>query len=219
MFDSSEASPRQRYQTVVEATAEARAWGLEWFLDFGFPSSQDGDAANTHEFCDVCEKKLQNALHMVSAGLITEFFGDEDEVPDSIDKPRQNLKLGLEETLKTIRELKSSSEPIDTNILRKAAVQHTENVGTSLNSFLRELNAHVSVVEAAETGRNANLITDAMAEIGKINETINLIAVNASVEAARAGEAGRGFSVIASEIQTLSHKSADVFRDLKQKLR
>lgn len=45
-------------------------------------------------------------------------------------------------------------------------------------------------------------LVSAFSEIRKISTSVRLTAINASVEAARAGDAGRGFSVIASEVKS-----------------
>ena len=169
--------------------------------------------------CDDLEQLLRKAEAMINVGLLSEFFESEDNIPAAVADPRNELSAALKQTLSVIDTFKNSTEPVPQSEFRKAAASHSEMAGKALNAFLRELNTYVATSESEETGRHATLISGALSEIGKINETINLIAVNASVEAARAGAAGRGFSVIASEIQSLSHKSADVFRELKRQLR
>lgn len=93
-----------------------------------------------------------------------------------------------------------------------------------------------SVIEATQRTSESMMIasdrTDSLKtasdQINKVVATIdslamqtNLLALNASVEAARAGDAGRGFSVVASEVRTLSDqtkKATTNIRDVMTKL-
>ena len=56
-------------------------------------------------------------------------------------------------------------------------------------------------------------------DIAKIAKQTNLLALNASIEAARAGESGRGFSVIATEIQKLATNSKEVSDHISDKVK
>ena len=66
------------------------------------------------------------------------------------------------------------------------------------------------------TNQSAQQIRTATEIIAGISSQTNLLALNASIEAARAGEAGRGFSVVATQISKLSEDSAQSTKTIEE---
>jgi twitching motility protein PilJ len=72
-----------------------------------------------------------------------------------------------------------------------------------------------------ETAKRIKRLGESSQEIGEITELIsditeqtNVLALNAAIQAASAGEAGRGFSVVAEEVQRLAERSGDATKQI-----
>lgn len=83
----------------------------------------------------------------------------------------------------------------------------TENITMILSEINHDQQESVQKSEA--------VVSEMLTSLEKVSLSIRLIALNASVEAVHAGDAGRGFSVIAQEIRSLSDRASDLVKDVR----
>jgi methyl-accepting chemotaxis protein len=85
--------------------------------------------------------------------------------------------------------------------------------------------AERAVAEADETSTTMRGLAAAANQIGEVIKLINgiasqtnLLALNATIEAARAGDAGRGFTVVASEVKALANQTTKATEDIQAQI-
>ena len=87
---------------------------------------------------------------------------------------------------------------------------------TAIDDLANEVeDVSVIIERLANESRN---IESVLSTIRAISEQTNLLALNAAIEAARAGEAGRGFSVVADEVRSLSLRIQRETEDIQKKI-
>ena len=126
---------------------------------------------------------------------------------DSLVVQADNASRDLAQFAAAIEELARSSEEIGSQVRRA-------------DDLTNEADA-----SAALAGRGVDGLKKSSTQIGQVLNLIsavarqtNLLALNATIEAARAGEAGRGFSVVASEVKKLSQETQKATEEISQNI-
>ena len=150
-------------------------------------------------------EELSASMETVS-GNVSHINAKVDDVKDAA----QEIADEATEGSKTASGIKSEADELKARVIskKKEAGDHVERLSSTLMQSVHE----------SEKVTQINELTKVILEIAS---QTNLLALNASIEAARAGDAGKGFSVVATEISSLadnSRKTAANIQDISNEV-
>jgi methyl-accepting chemotaxis protein WspA len=148
---------------------------------------------------------------------------------------RQQEATGIEqaqtsvEILSTTKEISANtSQLLKTMEDATAVADYTTNATADAQNNLRRMDSTMQHMVSATDSINAKLaalsekasnINSVLITITKVADQTNILSLNAAIEAEKAGEAGRGFSVVATEIRRLADQTSVSTWDIEQMLK
>ncbi|MBE5981867.1 MAG: methyl-accepting chemotaxis protein [Paenibacillaceae bacterium] len=152
-----------------------------------------------------------------------------EEVSHTIHEIASRADDQMESTMEGALKTTQLGDIIDNNLslanhINSAITVVTESINDGLKEMdnLSEITAESNSANekiydlVTKTNESSHQISAASSLISSIALQTRLLALNASVEAARAGQAGKGFSVVASEIKKLAALSADSSKNIEE---
>lgn len=176
-----------------------------------------GNGAGDHKKANALELDVVlSAFNELSAGisLLGLDIAEASGTIDGISERSQEDKAVFSSFIEKINNLRQINDQIASEIQHSSEIARGANhemmaSQDTVNETVRKISVLVEAVSAIQS--HMDKMSASLESVGSIAGVINgiakqtnLLALNATIEAARAGEAGRGFSVVASEVKALA---------------